>query len=487
MSVGEKAARGVAWNMVTGVGARAVGLVGTLLLTRFISPGEYGEVSAATICVGTSMMVANFSLGQYIIAKKATPDEAFHAAVVHVLLGTLGVLLVYVLRNRLAIVFDAPHMARFVPGFALAAMIDRLGYIPERTLVRDLRFRDVAISRGLGELTFTGTALACAPWWGGMAIIIANVVRSSLVTALFVRTANRRDWLTPARLQRSVFARLFAYCWPFSIASLADYASGRWDNLLVSRYFGAGLMGQYNLAYNLADTPTASVAEHIGDVLMPSFSKLELAARKTALLRAGSAMALLVFPLAVGLGAVAPTVVATFFDPRWVDVAPMLAILSVLSLARPFGWPLGTFLQAQQRPRLLLVLALLKIAFVLGAIVAFGRFGALWTCGAVGAAFTIYTLLVLVVIGIVDDVSVSGYLIGVARPLVACVVMAAAVVGARTVLRGGGLRAGWLSLLIEILVGAVVYALAAFVVARPVVDDVLVQVRRVLKRQRAAQ
>jgi len=42
-----KAVRGAAWNMVTGVGSRVVGMIGTLLLTRFIAPGEMGEVYAA--------------------------------------------------------------------------------------------------------------------------------------------------------------------------------------------------------------------------------------------------------------------------------------------------------------------------------------------------------------------------------------------------------------------------------------------------------
>ena len=38
----------------------------------------------------------------------------------------------------------------------------------------------------------------------------------------------------------------------------------------MSRLFGPAVMGGYNLAYSLAETPISYVAEHIGDVLMPS-------------------------------------------------------------------------------------------------------------------------------------------------------------------------------------------------------------------------
>ena len=68
-------------------------------------------------------------------------------------------------------------------------------------------------------------------------------------------------------------------------------------------------MGAYNLAYNVADVPAVQVGEQIGDVLLPSFAKLEPAARKAALVRSTGLLALVTFPLAVGLGAIAQPLV----------------------------------------------------------------------------------------------------------------------------------------------------------------------------------
>src|SRR5277367_4912895 len=64
VSIETKAARGVAWNMATGVGTRVFGLVGTLALTRFIAPAEFGEVSAAAICVLSATQLTFFAVGQ---------------------------------------------------------------------------------------------------------------------------------------------------------------------------------------------------------------------------------------------------------------------------------------------------------------------------------------------------------------------------------------------------------------------------------------
>ena len=85
ISVARQAAKGVAWNMGTGVTVRALGLIGTLVLTRFIAPAEYGEVSAALICVLTATRLFTFGLGPYVIAHRADAGVTFQALVCHMI------------------------------------------------------------------------------------------------------------------------------------------------------------------------------------------------------------------------------------------------------------------------------------------------------------------------------------------------------------------------------------------------------------------
>src|SRR5207253_1002410 len=97
--------------------------------------------------------------------------------------------------------FDAPTMARFIPGLALSTLLDRLSYMPERILVRDMRFRVVSLARTAGELGYAATSvLLAAHGWGGSAIVGGNVIRSLAKLLCFAGAANARDWLEPCRL-----------------------------------------------------------------------------------------------------------------------------------------------------------------------------------------------------------------------------------------------------------------------------------------------
>jgi lipopolysaccharide exporter len=466
VSIEKKAARGVAWNMAMSVVTRVFQLAGTLMLTRFIAPAEYGEVSAAAICVFTASQISTFAFGQYLIATKAPPKVAFQAAVLHFGLGVVAMALVILLRAPLGLMVDAPGMGRLIPGFALALLIDRARHVPERLLVRDLRFRTVAIVNSAGELTFTVTALALAGRWGGGAIVAGSLARSVLNAVLFTASAPRREWLVPSPLQAKVVRELFRFGTPMMISAVADRAAATWDNLFMSRLFGPGVMGRYNLSYSLAETPLIYVAERISDVLMPSFAKMEREERQAAVIRAAGLMSLVVAPLGVGLGAVAPTVVQAFFDPRWADMAPMLSILSVMTIFQPAPWSAIAYLQAEKLTRPIMITSIARAVMILGLVVVLGKLGGpLWACVGVGLGYAFHSVITVILAGRLTRLPMGPYFIGVARPLLACIPMFSAVTALRLALVSAHVPL-LVSLVAEVVCGAVVYVGAVFVVAR---------------------
>jgi len=477
MSIERAAARGVVWNIATGLGARVVSLVGTLVLTRFIAPAEYGEVSAAVICIQTATVLTFFAFGQYIIANKSKPDVVFQASVLHFGLGVVAMAVVYFFRGPLGVLVEAPEMGRYVGGLAIAQLLDRARSMPERVLVRELRFRDVAIINSMGELTFTTVALATAWRFGGYAIVIGGLFRSTLTFLLFVRKVPRSEWLSFSRFDWKEVWGMFAYGTPLLFVSLCDRASQSWDNVLMLRMFGASLMGCYALSYSRAETPVTYVAERMGDVLMPAFAKMEPEERPVAVVRAAALMSLVVAPLGVGLGAVAPTLVHAFFDKRWAEMGSILAVLSCMTIFQPASWPSVAYLQTEKKPRLILVASIARTISLLSGVALLGRLGGpTWACVGVGIGFTVYTVSIVGLTAMVTPLPIGRYFIAVMRPLLACGPMFFAVFALRRFFAPMNLPAGIL-LCIEVVIGAVVYLVGTFVFARANVKELIGLVR----------
>jgi lipopolysaccharide exporter len=482
------AVRGAGWTILTGIGSRFVGLFGTLWLTYFLTPDIQGEVSDAFIVVLTAHQISTFGVQQYLVAGPEENRElAFHITVFHFVTGIVAFGLVILFRDHFGHLLHAPTMGQYVPGLALAMFIERVVTVPERLLSRKFQFRTIGIGRTLGEMAYTVVSVALA-WrgMGGFSIVYGNVVRSIVYFAVLVMGVERSTWLTPVKLSFEKMRPAFHYGLPLWVGAFASFVSRRWDNLVVSALFGAHVVGEYNLAYNLADIPATQVGEQIGDVLFPSFSRMEIEDRKRALVRSTGLLSLIVFPLAVGLGAVAPTVVHVMLRPEWYGVAPMLVILSALSVTRPIGWTIQAYLQASHRPRASMWLGLAKIAFLIGAMVVLGWLTSdpLWTCGAVGLAFGLHSLASMFVVSRDDQVSVWTLLGRCAPPLLATLPMAAAIYGIRVAMAHAGGVPPVVGLVVELLTGAVAYIASGLVIAKSIAKDFTDVLRDTIRRRR---
>lgn len=484
-TIAKQAAHGVAWNMLFGVGSRVLTLVSTLILTRFYTPEAYGDAITASIVVLTASAFTSFAFGQYLIAKRATPEVAAQAMVLHVGIGVAAMAATYLLRHQIAAALDSPRMPEYVWGFAIAQLIDRARYVPERLIMRALRFRTLATINGVGELVFASAALATAPSSGAYAVMFAWMARSTATSILFFYAAPRDEWLVRVRLRAADLRDLMLYGLPIMVATATDNATRRWDNLVVTKLFGSGVMAHYQLAYSLAEMPIINVAEHIGEVLMPSFSRMADGEREDAAVRAAGLMGLVVSPLGVGLGAVASTVTATFFNKEWGPMmAPMLTILSIMTVFRPMTWSAIAYVQSVQRTRIVMWSSFLRAIAVLSCVGLFGYLGGPnWACIGAGIAFALHAVVTIIATGAVTSLKTSAYLRNVARPLLPCVPM---FIGVELVERGlHALGApNLVSLIVQVVAGGILYIAAAFVLVRSSVDEVLRLGRGALRKRR---
>ncbi|MBA3502492.1 MAG: oligosaccharide flippase family protein, partial [Deltaproteobacteria bacterium] len=296
------------------MGARAIGVAGTLAMTRYLHPKQIGEVSDAVIVAMTANWATIWGFGQYTVIKGRGDDAAevtWHATVAYMTLGALSLGLVALFGGELMPFFDAPRAAAYIPLLALALFIRRIGAIPERVLQRQMKFRAAGMALFAGEIVYTITSLSLAAnGHGGWSIVIANVVQSCVVVVVLVRASGIASWATPTPLKWSRFADMLKYGVPLGVQGLAHGASRYWDNLTISHYFGPGATGAYNMAYNLADIPAVQVGEQIAMVLMPSMAELPKERRAAALERSTALLSIIIFPLAVGLGLVAYPLIA---------------------------------------------------------------------------------------------------------------------------------------------------------------------------------
>jgi PST family polysaccharide transporter len=488
MSIAQKAARGAMWTIAFGLLARGIGVAGTLVMTHLVAPEVIGEVAAATILCMLFSWLTNWGFGQYTIVKAkgdAAAEVIWHCTVAHVVLGGGAMLVVALIGQYMLPWFDAASAAVYIPGMAIAQFLRRVGAIPEKLLAREMKFRAIGLSMAIGETTYAAVSVFLA-WkgYGGMAVVWGNIAQALLVIGVLIYAAGWRSWLSPTPLRKERFRDMVRFGLPLGVEAVAHNASRYGDKMLMSRYFGTGPMGLYNMGYNLADIPAVYVGEQIGQVLLPSLAQLPPERRPQALERSSAMLALIIFPMAVGLAVIAPSLIAVALSEEWQGVAPLLTILAVIAVFRPITWTLGTYLEATEQTQKFMYLELAKLVILFAGIAFLQRWGIEAAASAVGIAYGFNAIagVWMVATGPGPNPRPSHLLAGFLRPLLACGAMAGAVLAVRYGLRELGVTRAAILLPIEIAVGAVVYVPAAFLFATSIARDLIQQLRGLRRR-----
>jgi PST family polysaccharide transporter len=453
-------------------------------MTRLLTPDIIGEVSLASVIAQTANWLSHWGFNQYMVVHGAKgKEQTYHAAVINLSVGFVGLCAIAFTGPWFEPLLHAPHLASYLPGMTAAILIRRLGAVPDKVLARELRFRELAIANGVGDIAYTISAvvLAATTTLGGQAMVLGNILQSAIATALIAR-ATGFSWLqrTPWRWER--VREILRFGVPLGLAQVFNFATRYWDNLAFGWYFGPRIVGFYNMAYNLADIPAVQLGEQMSGVLLPAMSGLNNEERRAAMVRSTGLMSIIVYPLAVGLGTVSPVLIRVMLNNEWQGVAPLLTVLSVLSVVRPMSWGVVAYLGSHSRTQTIMFLELLKLVLLFSCIVAFSSLGPVWTAASVGIAFGGHALATIGLVVRMDRIPVRPLAAAIVRPLAACAVMVAVTLGAREGMLALGLDNPRAILPVEIVVGAVSYIAAVLVIARPIALDVLQLLRRALRR-----
>jgi O-antigen/teichoic acid export membrane protein len=478
MNIGHQAAAGAMWTIGLGLASRFVGLVGTVVITHFLSPAVMGEVAAATVLALTANWMSAWGFNQYVIVKGEEGHEAvFHATVLHLAFGFAALLVVLLAGGGLSAFLNAPNLGAYLPGMVAAVAIKRLTSIPDKLLMRQMRFRTVAIATATGEVVYVCAAvlLVMNTNLGGVAIVAANIVQALVVAAIEITAQGLRTWLTPVPWNWQRAREILRFGTPLGLESLLSEASRYWDKLAFSRLFGPQATGMYSLAYNLADLPATYVGEHVASVLFPTLVRSEASSRPRLFCRAFGLLLLITLPIAIGLAAVAHTLIELLLPAEWQPVAGFLVVLAAAGVFRPINSIAASLLMASERNTLLLAAEFTKVSVLLFGMWALSPFGQLASAATVALAMGVQAALLVYVLGR------SGFpvreLPRQARgPLSAAIVLVAAVIATRFALdQGTGIPVA-AQLVAEVLAGGFAYCLGAWIFARPAVNELIVMI-----------
>ena len=355
-----KVARAIPWAALDSVGSAAISIISLVVLSRLLSPTEFGLIAYAQSAVLLIQAVGGAGLGEALVQKRPIEvlhyDSAFWGSL---LLGLAGFISCIIAGMYLEL-HGREHSLGLILGIeGTACLFAGLNIVPMAMLERKLRSRTIAKRVLLSKITYVLSAVGLALWGAGLWSVVAAGVLQNLVATVVL-------WSTTARWPRRRMSwrhlkDLLRFGLPVMLEGTLWAAMSRVFLILVGVIHGVETLGFVSLA--------TRATEMIGNILgilvarlgLPTFSALRdnPERMKSAFLQASEGMSLLASAAFLGLFATAPDWVPLLHGEQWIGAIPLIQILclsGVFTYATAFT---GAFLRAAGHPYVMLPLTAL--------------------------------------------------------------------------------------------------------------------------------
>jgi polysaccharide transporter, PST family len=474
-----KVLSGLGWKVATQVVLQGSRAIVSVALARLLLPEEFGLAMMAVVVSTLALIFSDLALGAALIQRK-TLTEADCSTVfwLSVAVGTLFSIACALLAGPLAALYDESRVESLFVLISPIFLLTALGSTQTALLNRKMDFKRLEIRLMLGTLIGAVVGVASAAGGAGAeAIIFQYLVTAATSTVLVWLTLPWRPSLqfsvASLRSLGSYSARVFG-------SRLLFYVSRNADSLLIGRFLGPSALGAYTVAYNIMLVPFSKVAGPIQEVMFPAMSRIQddRARIGSLWLRVSHVVAAFSLPAMLGLVVAAPEFVTVVLGDRWEAAITPIQILAWVGFLQSVVRLNGSVQQACDRTDLMFRWALL---IATANLVAFAV-GVNWGIVGVAAGYAITNSLLQPV-----NVWLTGRIVGISpwtfcRNLLgtaqATAVMLAAILPLRELMVSEGVSA-LPCLLAVVMVGALVYVIAAFVLDRRLVEEL-----RSLRRRR---
>lgn len=409
--------------------ARGLDLLRYVAIARLLTPDQVGLFTFGILALSVVQRFSDFGTDAAIIAQDGDLDRQLDAAFTMQIARSLGLaVLLYLAAPLVATVFGDPRAVRLVRLVALVPLVDTVENPATVVFEQELDFRRRAAFRVTGVFANALVAIVLAYYTRSVDALVAGVLAGAAVHTLASHVIV--DHHPRPSLDIEQIRTLFGYGKWLTGNSIVSWLSNEGDDALVGAVVGSAGLAFYRSAYQFGQAPQSELTGMINDVAFPSYAAVQ--DDRGALLRGYQRTlkltATAVFPATVGIALVAPAFVRVVLGDAWVPTVAPLRAIALAAAAHAAAATAGSLWQAVDRPDLLTKTQLLTLGLLaVTAVPATVRYGPVGTATAV----TVTALaLVPVRVGLVArvlDVRVRETVTPLVGPLVATLVMAAAV------------------------------------------------------------
>lgn len=367
---------GFIWRFMERIGAQGVGFVVSLFLARLLTPEDYGQVALVTVFITILNTFALSGIGTSLIQKKE-PDELDYSTVFHfnIIFSTLIYGILFLCSPLIGKFYNDPSLVLLVRVLGISIIISGANNVQRSYVSKTMQFRRFFFSTIIGTLVSGVVGVSMAYKGMGTWAIVGQQLTNQIMDTVIL-------WFTVGWRPKKLFSLsrlkvLYSFGWKLLVSSLIDTVYTNLYSLVIGKFYDANTLGLYNKGVQFPNLIVSNINGPIQSVLLPAMSYEQDNRKRVKEMTRRSIVtsSFLIFPMMIGMAAIAKPMIILLLTEKWVACVPFVQISCITLAFYPIHTANLQAINAMGRSDVFLRLEIIKKIIGLGLLIAAIPFG----------------------------------------------------------------------------------------------------------------
>ncbi|GAA69114.1 lipopolysaccharide biosynthesis protein [Pseudoalteromonas sp. BSi20429] len=423
MTLKNKIVSGSLWSFIGNVSFQLSGLVIFIILSRILSPVDFGTAALAIVFVELTNTIVRYGLVEVVVRNKNNSNVENSIFFATLLIGIASSLFFIIASPYLEVLFDAPGLALSLQILSIIPIMQALTTVPEGLLKRDFKFKALAI-RLLFSSLFSGAVaiyLAYASY-GFYSLIIQKII-SIFLSLLLVWKAIK--WRPKFKISSNDILSILKQGQPILLSSLVGQGIFRFVELIIGFFLGVVVLGYFKIAGKLLDVIVQFTIRPIVDVSFSAFSTLQSDSSEleACFIKFVTTTALFSLPIFIGGFIIGDEMVYLVFGDKWSESGVIFSILCLSGFSASFNYFFAPLCHATHNSNIPFKLRVVEFIITISVVSFFAQYSIFHVVFSNVVIASILTTSMLFILGSKFSFSIKSMIISLLPTIVSSFVM----------------------------------------------------------------
>lgn len=369
----EKFTSGVIWKLGEQFGPSIVSLILSMVLARILSPEDYSIIAIANVFIAFSDILVQSGFCESLIQKKDVDKNDYSTATsISMMIATVLYIVVFFTSPYIAKFYDMPDLDRILKVLGVLVFVNGLSAVMNAYIVRNFKFRLLFVVHMASSLISAVVGIASAySGCGVWALVIQKLVQQGvflIVLAIVLK------WRFVPRLSKSSAKSLIKYGANILGGAIIAFVSDNSYSVAIGRTYPEASVGYLSKADQLPQALIISSSSSLSSVTLPTMVSIRENGKDAvcaAYRKIMKTISYIIFPLIVGMFAVADNLITVLFTDKFIACVPLLRALCLFYITVPFLMSANAAIKAMGKSKIYILSELLKMVMTVSLVAAF--------------------------------------------------------------------------------------------------------------------